>query len=362
MKKENILVVSVMRLGDVFQHLNLVQSIQKKHGLNCQIDFLITDLAEQVRNLSEDHAIQKIRNFYVIPYSVLQRELTSRYVNVEKKILDFQKVVELISEQKYDYVYNLSNTEFSYRLMDMLVANKKIGSFFRDGVASFSSVHAKEFQRLYGEHRASYPDSLVSAIAKSLELEVPPLRPIRSRKTPIKPKILFQVTTSDSKKQLSFQKWKSIFAEIKADFQIEVLSSPSEYPKLFQEFNSEAKVISLDIKSCYHYLNQVDLVVSLDTSILHLAALNGNRCLGIFLGSGHRDLTAPYVEDAKVISANSDCYPCRHSEPCRMAFHVCEQTVSEKQIVQEIYASLRSRIDQDILDVGPNEDAKQIEI
>lgn len=359
MSSQKILVVTVMRLGDTFQHLNLIGSIQKKHGFDSTIDMVVTDYSEQLIELKGHPSLDAIRKFFSIPYSKWQKELTSRYLSIDKKIQDLLRISESLSRENYDFVYNLSNTDFSYRLLDLVESKNVVGAYYRQGKATYSSSKVKLFLDEYGFTRSSYRLSLVEALANSLDLQIPTKTILARRSLNKKPKVLFQVTTSDQKKKLTYSKWKDVFRLIQNQCQIEVLSSASEFADLQTEFLGYAHVKSLTIKECFSYLNSVDLVVSLDTSILHLAALNGINCLGVFLGSGHKDLTAPFVENAKLISAKSDCYPCSHSQACSQSSHLCEQSLTADEITKGILSSLSSRNENRVLDVSPNDWANQ---
>ena len=55
-------------------------------------------------------------------------------------------------------------------------------------------------------------------------------------------------------------------------------------------------------------------IVGVDTGALHLAALVGTRCLGIYFGSMNFRETGPYGEDHIVVTPNDPTYPCHEME------------------------------------------------
>ncbi len=99
------------------------------------------------------------------------------------------------------------------------------------------------------------------------------------------------------------------------------------------------KVVSLcgetNLKELAGALTNCSLAVGVDTGSLHMAAMLGVACLGIYFGSMHYRETGPYSNIGAVVTPDDPDYPCHEAELERVPYDP-EQHIPARAVVQVI--------------------------
>ena len=88
-----------------------------------------------------------------------------------------------------------------------------------------------------------------------------------------------------------------------------------------------------DIKELAQVLSVCEFAVGADTGAMHLANAIGTKNVFIFGGSDIKE-TAPYGNNAKVITANLDCSPCR--EKCKFDREKCLEQIKPEVVFESV--------------------------
>lgn len=90
--------------------------------------------------------------------------------------------------------------------------------------------------------------------------------------------------------------------------------------------------MSLNLADTFTALNHADILVSLDTSIKHIAAAARCKVLEIALGSSDVAFTGVYKSESLVLRAKLPCSPCPHSSKCQQESHLCGDAMDPKVV------------------------------
>ena len=134
-----------------------------------------------------------------------------------------------------------------------------------------------------------------------------------------KPKILIQVIAGSHGKQLELSKWITILKHIKKNIDCTVIATGTEQEKEIYEYlsaNSDIKICNLcgktTIREAIALYKYLDLVITLDTSISHLAGVAGVKNIIIIYGPTNEAQWQPYAPNSNIyqIYLNLPCRPC----------------------------------------------------
>jgi len=321
-----ILVLSLLRLGDVILHRELAQSLKNEYP-GAQIDFVIDDQFRAVKEL-----IPEVSKWHQIPRLRWQKILVERKQSPARAKFELQKMVADIGAESYDLVLNATHSRFSARLMDLISAKKKIGAQMINGKVGTASNRWQQYlnENFSGDGRSRF--HYLELLHRSLEISFT----VPRRRNQKKDSIYLQVLTSDEKKNWGLNRYFELFGRLRAQFpekRIRVLCSPAE-KKQVQNFFSEEDIFCVDLLSLQKSLVKAELLITGDTSVQHLAAQVGCRTLSLFLGSADPVKTAPWNQGARILSAQSPCFPCRHSDPCSQRSHLCAESIPVGEVLR----------------------------
>lgn len=130
-----------------------------------------------------------------------------------------------------------------------------------------------------------------------------------------------------------------LIAELNSFFgenNVHVLASPAEAGH-YASFVAENQIKVWDLPQVQNELKNYALLVTLDTSISHLAALKSKiPILLISLGSSQSIKTGPYREDTFVLESTVGCYPCNHASDCSQITHRCSKAIEAADVIHSI--------------------------
>ncbi len=109
------------------------------------------------------------------------------------------------------------------------------------------------------------------------------------------------------------------------NFQAHLLGSAGEAP-LGRRLSQKVEAVNLmgqtTLPQLAGIIQELDLVVSGDTGVLHLAAVLGRPAFGLFFGPAYGPETGPYGEGHLIYQTLAPCAPCVENGQCRKK--VCE--------------------------------------
>ncbi|MBK7960539.1 MAG: glycosyltransferase family 9 protein [Bdellovibrionales bacterium] len=321
-----IVLLSMLRIGDTMMHLEIVEGLKQKFP-DADIEFIINDEFSQLIPLLS----RQVSRVHLFPRTKAQLLIKSRTSHLEEPIWILNDWLTEVQSSEIDLVINLTHTRVSGYLMGLLSAKNKIGLVIGNGK---TQLIGNEWLRYLNEHFASGFRSqfhYIDVLSQICEIEV------RRKAAEIRNsrRIFIQPLTSDAKKNWALSKWKTLFTELclaLPEYSIKVLASPAEFSLLHGLFHEEElAVLSLD--EAAEALQSAELLISGDTSLVHLATQTRTRTLMIALGSSDSIKTGPYLDGSVVISARAECRPCDHTKPCFQPSHLCGQSITVDQIL-----------------------------
>jgi ADP-heptose:LPS heptosyltransferase len=329
-----ILVLSLLRLGDIVQHRELVKSLKASYP-GATVDLLIHSQFRMAQDV-----IPEVSNWHHCPRQQLQQILVEKKQSPLCAHTLLKKMVDKINDEKYDIIINATHNKFSVRLMDVLRAKEKRGMRLENG----RKVPDWNRWQTYMNERFSEPKGsrfhYLEVLHRSLGLEPLPLRETSSVEGDL---ILLQVLTSDAKKNWGLGKFRKLADELQAAFPLKkvfALCSPSEQIEISKYFSDE-QILAPRFDELPDLLNKASLLITGDTSVQHLAAGLQRPILSLFMGSADSVKTAPWIRGAHLLVGSVACQPCKHSSPCSQYSHLCGDSLGISKVLQVASQILR---------------------
>ncbi len=319
-----ILILSLLRLGDIVAQEPLIQGLRRRFP-DSQIHVLINDQFLNVSSICEG-----VDSWKGLPRNRLQSLLAG---SVSEHDQAFDLLISLAEElncESYDLIFNFTNNYLSARLMDLLIASEKFGSQFENGIKKKPSNRWEDYlnEHISGNEPTHF--NLLEVMSQAFQI---PLQTRNFNSASLSTKnsgaIYLQVLTSDSKKNWGLHNFQKLFNQLQFDFpkkEIKILCAESEKSTIEAFFKAQ-DVSCCGLVELKQRLNSAALLITGDTSVQHLAANVGCPILSLFMGSADFTKTPPFTSAANIISSQVDCYPCRHSEPCKQATHLCAEEI-----------------------------------
>ncbi|MEK6774746.1 MAG: glycosyltransferase family 9 protein [Bdellovibrionota bacterium] len=304
---------------------SLLESIYKKYP-KAEVHFLIYREFQAVQPF-----LPEVKKFHFF-----ERQEWSRWVNqVEVPLLKpvkfLGKLVDELNAEQFDIVWNWTHQKGSGYLMELIKAPTKVGLQTIKGQFNLgNSSDLKTFNNDFLNLDNKGPHYLIH-MAKIFNLEKPSPYPTRNSLNAKKENLIcVQPLTSDIKKNWRlhlFREWMKLHQARRPQDQIIILGSPAERDLLEEEFPlNSIKILNLqDVKNV---LTHADLLISTDTAIKHLAAIQGTQILELSFGSAQPAKTAAWVDEYNCVIPKVQCWPCSHSRFCTQISHMCSEELS----------------------------------
>lgn len=330
-----ILALSLMRVGDLFQHLHLAKQLKSKGH---EVHFLIHDECQSAIKLLSDY------QFHIFPRKKLGRMLVSKHMHPLASLQLLNEWLEKFNRLDFDEIQNWTHDRFSAKLMGLLTAQSKRGALFLYGKDETRwSPGLRYLDEHWGTARAPNRGYLETL---ALAMEIPGVLPPIFRTEGTGPVVL-QVTTSDVKKTWPMKNWVQL-AKWLADQgqEVVVVTAPDEHLGVASNaWDLRVQVLGLDWIRTFALLKRAKLLISGDTSILHLAVHAKTRILGLYLGSANPYKTGPFQSQVWTLTPQIECHPCYHRETCRTQDHRCHDLVTVQMVMDEFKRILSSVVD-----------------
>lgn len=317
------LCLSLLRTGDIFMHLPVLLDWARENR-NAQLELVINDECQSVLSILNEFEFK----IHIFPRSELQKMILDTRTHLREPIWSLESWIQKLGE--FDHVINLTHTKISGYLAGLIPSPQKTGMVFQNNQWQlFGNQWLHYLNNYFSENRVSqyhYQDILRGILG----LQTPSL----SFNAGFDQKILLQCMTSDSKKNWPLSQWANVLKILRTqlpDYTIQVLASASEISLLSKYFQPEDLLV-VNLYQAANELRKTRLLISGDTSLVHLASFVGTPSLVISLGSSDPIKTGPYHPESAVISGTAECRPCRHSVPCSQTQHVCAQNIDAKNV------------------------------
>ncbi|MBX3041762.1 MAG: glycosyltransferase family 9 protein [Bdellovibrionaceae bacterium] len=330
-----ILVLSLLRVGDLIQQKPLLARLREKHP-GAEIHLLVNRSVLSVRDL-----FPEVDLWFSFDRDGLQKQLGSAEIPILKPLSELSTLVEELSYEHYDLVYNFTHNRLSAFLASAIPAVEKKGLLAQGtGFRTFENSWLRHFNERFGTKEGT-PFHYIELLAGAFDLGQiePPRLAVRGDL------LLIQPLTSDVKKNYHPTSWNRCLAQVRAehpDLEIKILGAPFEKETLLKSFDEEDLLIC-EWSELRGVLQRAALLVTGDTSVKHLAVHAGVPILEIALGSADPEKTGAYADGAWVLTTAIACAPCPHHRPCRQLSHLCGEQLRPEDVASVIDALLNGR-------------------
>jgi ADP-heptose:LPS heptosyltransferase len=335
-----ILVISLLRLGDFIQAAPVIAGLKQKYP-GARLDVLVHSPVARLQKM-----MPVVDRWHTLNREELQEGLGRADIPLLTSFHVLREQCEALSAEQYDWIVNLTHTEFSGWIAGYIPARNKLGlAFSARGQAAF---HSPWFR--YLNERASGPVTDIlnytDIFAQACELNhrdmIWPLTPslegereVDALELPGGERVTVQALTSDSKKNWGVSRWVQwfdTFMEQRSNATVVLLGAPNERETLLEiragcAHFKRVRVAILSLDGALALLNRSDLLVTCDTSIKHLANAASCRVMELSLGSSDSRRTGIYKPGSLIVEPAVPCAPCPHSSPCSQSSHVCAQAL-----------------------------------
>ena len=301
-----VLFASLSRIGDYIQHLAVIRAWSIENP-DVDVHILVNDL------IPED--LMRMNSQFL--HRVLPRfEYQNRINQVSTPLLypfwSLKKLVRELRDEKYIQVFDLTFQNHSLAILKL--------------VQPGFGYTLKETAKI-NEYLDKNDDiHLIDKLKSIHDLTISPKEAIGRPAN----KVLFQVSTSDSKKNIDLPRWRTLLDTLKSDFPaipFMVISSQKERKNFLNYFSSNDLLV-LSFSELANVFEPETRLVSLDTSIKHFAAQAQIPTIELSVGSSHWIKNAAYQAGNYVFSAEFHCRPCVHSQNCPLGRNQCQDEIS----------------------------------
>ncbi|WP_413586345.1 glycosyltransferase family 9 protein [Bdellovibrio sp. HCB274] len=332
-----ILVVSLLRLGDIIQQQPLLKALRNRHP-QAEIHLLANLQCSQAESLLQG----LVNKYFYFDRESLQKGLGEASYNILWSYHQAEALVQDLNKQNYHQIFNFTHNKLSAYLMGAVKAADKQGLHHTDG--AFQGLKNPWLRYFNDRFSGTQPSMFhyVELLGKSFGL---PVSKAVSQPSTKSKKVLFQCLTSDSKKNWGLQRFKQLKDTIESslvDYKVQVLCAPFEKNQLAEVF-SESDLLVCDLSGAQKALSESCLLVTGDTSIKHLSAQMGIPTVELVLGSSDWTKTAAFSEQSQVIASKAACSPCAHSQACSQKSQICAEDISVDQVFAAVWDKLSKK-------------------
>lgn len=341
--KKKILAVQLLRIGDVLMTLPPLRAYKNKHP-DHHVTLLVNKFCKatlyDLLKLYVDEVICFDRGFAV-------HSLTSTSAPLFEAIdyiRDFQKQLR---SSEYDKIVNFTHNKFSAYLLSKCNEESILGMGSRENGELY--INGKSFREL-NEYKGSESRHFIDIFYNALGLQP---QNLGHAKLPVNPSgqsyICIQPFTSDEKKNWGESNWRDFILQLdrlRFPFDIFVLGAPFEKEKI-ERLSSTCKTKHLKVEAkitsfieAKDLLEKSSFLVTGDTSILHLSNITRTPVLEIALGSSQVNETGAYLKNSLIVRPKLSCFPCEHSQNCKMNSHLCADYVQPKDIALLVFSKI----------------------
>lgn len=327
-----ILVLSLLRLGDIIQQGPLLKGLRKKYPA-AEIHLLLNRQFTSVERVL-DGVVDK---YIYFDREALQKGLGEASYNILWSYKQVENLVERLDQESYDIAYNFTHNKLSAYLLGALNISDKRGLYQEEGrFQGLTNPWLKYFNdRFSGTQKSLF--HYVELLGKAFDIPTPMTTVLTPKKN--SKLILLQCLTSDSKKNWGLEKFHQLKRTLEIsliDYEVLVLGAGFERETLLKVF-SEKDLLICDLSEARKHLQNAAVLVTGDTSIKHMAAQTGTPIVEIAIGSSDPVKTSAYSSQTMILKAHVPCAPCGHSQACSQKSHLCAEDVTVEQVFGAVW-------------------------
>ncbi len=327
-----ILIINFQRTGDIFQSFQVIFALKKNFN-NCKISYITTNVHSNALEIVSNY-LDKI---YPVDYFSIFNNLKSGYYS--KTFSYLKKLIDLINRENFNLIINLNFSKLSAIFMSLTKGVKKEGASLMN--SEYIEIKNDILNVMYENLEApDFTTNIVEAYLKSLNLVyAKPLLfpPGKGMETGT---IIIHPGASRKEKEWGIANYAELAVMLKKN--VIITGGDSEIEKNFQ-LEKNLKKNSINVKNLTGKLtflklleifSKADLLVSGDTSIVHLAALTPIKSVTLFLGNAYHHHTYPYCSGKTVIFPLVKCYPCSANYNCNNM--ICKKNITPELVFKAI--------------------------
>lgn len=329
----NILLVSLLRAGDLLMHIAAIEKLAKAPKINI---YLLTHR----QNKGLEFLSPWIKKTFYFDRDLVQRSQKEDFLPLDSGFLHTIRLISELNEIKFQTIYNFTNTKISALLISLIRAENKIGLnnndqnyFVNDPngwISYLNNTKSSKFHMIDIFKNSIIEKHNLTALANQDLYDLAKVEKTKS--------ICIQALTSDQKKTWPLKNWNqliTLFAKKLPEYKIYILCSNAEKTKLFEAFKDYiGNIFVSTYKEAYDMINTSSLLITGDTSIKHLASFTNTPVLELTLGSANQNETGIYSENGYLLFNPISCQPCSHSSNCSVNY-ICHNSIK----VQDVFAS-----------------------
>jgi ADP-heptose:LPS heptosyltransferase len=350
-----ILVVSLLRIGDLILHQEIIRSIRREHPTG-RISCLINDTVVAACDL-----IPEVDEWIIFDRKDLQKKMNQRQRWIFLPVLCIEKLIHELKSRQFDQVVNLTHSVISGHFCALLKSVKtEVRGLCLDihgkMIPDLASVQRTQAMS-YFNHQWSvekmpllhYTEILSLVSGYSLDHLAPTLE--RGKKSSV---ISFQILTSDERKHFDLEKWFDLIFFLKQkmpSFEMQILCSLEEANQIEKNIDTISqrklgspfqalKVTACSLFESIELIQQSAVFISHDTSLLHLAARTTTPIVQLSLGASHIYKTSSISAGTVVLAARRSCFPCAHQGSCHLPKFECHEDIQPEDLLSAIQFQL----------------------
>ncbi|MDG0816946.1 glycosyltransferase family 9 protein [Bdellovibrio svalbardensis] len=332
-----ILVVSLLRLGDIIQQEPLLRGLREKHP-DAEIHVLLNKQFASIERLLSG----VVDRYFTFDRESLQRGLGEAEFNILWSYNQLEALVNQLNGQNYDQVLNFTHNKLSAYLIGAVTSPDKRGLYQDNG--KFQGLENR-WLRYFNDRFSGTQKSLfhyIELLGNSFDIPTPKKALVQTESKKKSKVVLFQCLTSDVKKNWgldNFQQLKRTIENGLVDYKVSILGASFEREQLSKVFADDDLVIC-DLVEAKAHLQNAALLVTGDTSIKHLAAQIGTPVVEIAIGSSDPSKTSAFTDASRILTSAVPCAPCNHSQACTQKSHLCADDLSVDQVFAAVWDQL----------------------
>ncbi len=351
MSSRNI-VICLLRLGDLAMVSGTLKRIKELEPQK-RLEVIINPCAKPLLEM-----LPWVDKAYVFERDLLGQDLTDPQAPIFRATDRLEQFLRSLGSQPVSHLFNFTHNRLSGHLMSLIEAERKTGLVLHpdDSVAIHSSW-LQYLNRKDVRFHFHYCDSISRSLGRGrLERPIqllPTIRGTQEANALIKdkaPRILIQPFSADKKKEWSPESWVSMLNQIHildSELQAILLCAPDEQLRALElislaaEQNVDLELGCVSLAGVLSLCEQASVLVTVDTSIKHLASASDISIVELCLGSSQVDFTGTYSPQAIIVNPTVPCHPCDHSRSCHLATHECSEQLPGAVIASIAFHHMR---------------------
>ena len=339
-----MLVVDLLRLGDLLMHRPLYQAMKREHP-DVELHILINSDAK----VAEPILRQWFSEVHIFDRKQYQNACLDRSASLLSAVNQLSWQIEDLNQRHFDYVVNMTQNKLSGYLTDLIEAEEVYGLTIdnKDRSDFFSPWfrYLEDHVTLGGANVFHYNDALAGGLGLQMQPEdlrcrfdEEPEFQDEVRSLGLKTKgLVVQATSFDSRKEwdaTSLGDALLAFQSLNHDSSITLIGAPFEADQIqslygqLQARGLHLQMALLSLGGVTALLNQSKCLLTVDTSIKHLAAGTSCKIVELALGSADVRKTGVYKDHSLIIEPKIECFPCAHrADGCERKTFECRQAI-----------------------------------